>query len=611
MFYFVLIILIIFSFQIIVKMKDLDNVDNSIIFLKYEGLWSFREESLSNVRDRTDWIFGHEMGRKKSNYAWYRISYPDHSLLTPSISFLADEISEVYYNHKLIFSYGDMKLEKQDNNPLPLFIPLPPKEEEETYIYVRVFSDIVNIGFFGNVVFGELSNIFKDTILNALPMMLVGSIFLFCGMVMVSYYYFIIKNNKNILYSGMFLFLFGLYYITRSKGFSFIWPKAQIFVYLEYVSLLFSISFLGLFCSDIFRVKFNILYWVSIFIFMLGVYVIFMDFAFGSKVQNILYFIWIFAPLMIVIVSTNIFINLPKANFNMKMFSFGFLVMPFGVVNDVLHGAKVIHSVTLGHWGILPLEVIFVIFFIREAYFSYIRSAEISQMREIILNAGKNILVSSSLQDGFLVVLHFLYFKLLKGGIKNKLKISYFFDDKMNDFLIEFSNDTFIFKKSNESLEISKNKDSFISENNESSFYLDYNYNEENICIIGKKNDNIILYVDINLENNNISKESKISIESIFDYFWIFYLMFTSSKMEKNLLLKSLKIYTEFSDKINSPLLVLNNCFEKLTVLENDKNKKLYHHIGDSLEKLNKASHQLSELRESADGFDSNQIFKN
>ena len=156
--------------------------------------------------------------RNEQTNVWYKTQLPNTLSQNPSLYiFSIDLIAEVYLNGKKLYNFGSF-----DKNGYGVFEGWPwhlialPQNAAGKDIYFRVYSDYPDIGLWGEVLLAPKADILERMLKNDLPMLGVGAISFFVGILFI-FGYFTRFNQIEIVIIGLLFFTQSMDLILSSK----------------------------------------------------------------------------------------------------------------------------------------------------------------------------------------------------------------------------------------------------------------------------------------------------------------------------------------------------------------------------------------------------------
>ena len=192
-------------------------------------------------------------GRQSSNFLWLRTRLHGPPLHDGTLFMSGvDSVFEAYLDGQLIYRYGDM------TGPPPYrfigfrthFIPVGTDYDGKT-LALRIYSDLRNIGPFGEPRLGERAQITTDLFIEDQSRVVIAGFLSMVGILVLGLYVLRREERAHLMYGG-FAISIGFYILTQLQVRSLILPWPLFWVHLELASLYLGFYFLCGFIEQIF-----------------------------------------------------------------------------------------------------------------------------------------------------------------------------------------------------------------------------------------------------------------------------------------------------------------------------------------------------------------------
>lgn len=186
-------------------------------------LWSLEDSNAQNWHT-IDFPANPENRNLQTN-VWYRVKLPNNLSHNAYMYILSiDLITQVYLQGKQIYHFGEFDAEgkgKYQGWPWHL-IPLSSDSGGE-YLYFRIYSDYIDIGFFGEILISTRDVIFERLLKDDIPKIMVASIAIFSSIL------FLLSFLSR--FRSFELFILGLLFLTQGLNVLFNAKILEIYFY--------------------------------------------------------------------------------------------------------------------------------------------------------------------------------------------------------------------------------------------------------------------------------------------------------------------------------------------------------------------------------------------
>jgi len=118
--------------------------------------------------------------------AWFRVKIPDNLMNNPILYISSiDLISQFYYKKEQIYHFGNFNEEgKGKFSGWPWHKISLPQNSSGEYLYIRVYSNYLDIGLWGEILILSESDLYKKLLNTSMPKIMVGSVSIFVGVIL-------------------------------------------------------------------------------------------------------------------------------------------------------------------------------------------------------------------------------------------------------------------------------------------------------------------------------------------------------------------------------------------------------------------------------------------
>ncbi len=294
-------------------------------------------------------------GRDGSNFLWMRTRLHGPPLHEGTLFMSGvDSVFEAYLDGQLIYRYGDM------TGPPPYrfigfrahFIPVGADYDGKT-LALRIYSDLRNLGPFGEPRLGERAEITADLFLEDQGRVVIAGFLSMVGLLILGLYLLRREERAHLMYGG-FAISIGIYILTQLQVRSFILDWPLLWVHIELAGLYLGFFFLCGFIEQIFgRGPLGLVRALRIF---------HLTYFFGSAVVVALRLVPLWqtlTPFQLVLAFDAVYLTLTiliaaaRGNLEARIFAVGFIIAAGISLYDLLAAFRIIPRtrLTMSHYG--------------------------------------------------------------------------------------------------------------------------------------------------------------------------------------------------------------------------------------------------------------------
>lgn len=146
-------------------------------------------------------------GRGENQNIWFRVKIPQN---LPDQSFFytlsMDINAQVYLKDQLLYEFGKINIDgKGDYIGWPWHMFSLPKDSEGEYLYFRLYSDYIDIGFFGDILITSKGVIYEKFLDKDIPKLMVSAISIFVSLLFIISFLINIKRTELLILGTLFL----------------------------------------------------------------------------------------------------------------------------------------------------------------------------------------------------------------------------------------------------------------------------------------------------------------------------------------------------------------------------------------------------------------------
>ena len=210
--------------------------DSPVDILPYcEYQWG---DTLLNEEDWSD--YHKPLTGQRQRSIWLRVRLPDRLWNDPVLfARFFQQSFEVYYQNKIIYSYGRMDTSNTKSAPGSKyhFIPLPSDFRGEM-VYFRVYSPFLDYaGQVSEMAVGSGNELLLDVIKENIDHIILSCFIFITGIVMISIHFFLGKRYIEFFSIGFSSACLGLWILAESRIVVLLIDKPLFFMYLAYLSI--------------------------------------------------------------------------------------------------------------------------------------------------------------------------------------------------------------------------------------------------------------------------------------------------------------------------------------------------------------------------------------